>query len=123
MFNELNKRKAKVFDFDTDNDVFMNLGEYFELIEEDTEKITPIKGFFFFDTEYGKSGAVVIDGNCIYIPLHQVETFEDIIEDVEMVKAINKGKCGFKVRPYKKRVKEGKKYKTKDCYSFELCDI
>lgn len=120
MFNEKNKT-VNQFDYTPKNDEeYLNLGDFFnEYLEENEETITTVRGFFFFDSDYGKSGAIITDNCYVYIPKHQVPIFESIAENPKEVQAVKDGKMGFTIRPYKKKLKKT----TKQCYSMEFCDI
>lgn len=125
MFSEKNKT-VNQFDVKPKNDEeFLNLGEYFdkycdgEDIDDKETIVSTIWGFFFFDSDYGKSGAIITDNCYVYIPKHQVKIFEDIAENPKEVQAVKEGKMGFSIRPYKKKLKKS----TKQCYAMEFCDI
>lgn len=102
MFSELNPTAGKYDYKPTHGDVFYSLSEFYNVTNDvDNESAYRIHGVFFFDTQYGQSGAMIGDECYIYIPKNMIGVFVDIDGDIEKSKALMNGLCGFKMNKYK----------------------
>lgn len=116
MFEELNPNSGKYDYKPTNDEVFYSLREFYNVTGDAEIKATyRIHGVFFFDTQYGKSGAMIGDECYIYIPSNMLETFVAIDADVEKSDALAKGLCGFMMNQYKAHGKQ--------CTGMKLVDI
>lgn len=116
MFNEYNATAGKYEYKPTNEDVFLSLSEFYNAVnDKDFEATYRIHGVFFFNTEYGKSGAVIYDECYIYLPMSMIATFESINGDEAASNALAQGLCGFTMNKYKAH--------GKICTGMRLVDI
>lgn len=109
MFNERFSH-GKKFKINSDNFPFTTLDE---VVNENGNKVIPVCGLFTYDAKYGKRPVLVSNTLKINLPDHCLSDVEAIINDSELVEAINNGKCGFKPSQY-----EDKNGKTRNSGSF-----
>lgn len=96
MFNEL--FTGNRFNYDMTQNKFVKLREFYESEHADHGIV---RGMYVSNKgEYGPSAVLVIDGWNLNLPKHMTGRVNRIRGDAEMVKAINEGKCGFKIREY-----------------------
>lgn len=96
MFNEL--FKGNNFDYDMTQNQFIGIRAFFE---SDHADHGIVRGMYVSKTgKYGPSSVLIIDGWNINLPKHMNERVDVIRHNPEMVKAINEGHCGFKIREY-----------------------
>lgn len=103
MFSEMNPTAGK-YDYKPKNDdVFYSLAEFYNVVdgEHNPDSAYRLHGVFFFDTQYGQSGALIYDECYIYIPKNMVSVFADIDKDPDKSKALMNGLCGIKLNKYK----------------------
>lgn len=85
---------------------------------EGKDKVYKVNGLYINETSlFGKSPLGVLDDCFVNLPKHLIEVIEMMLQDDEVIQAINEGKVGFKIYEYTNR-----KY-NKKCYSIEWVDI
>lgn len=91
--------KGSKFDF--------HLGEtvnYHKLSElyQDEEQVYPIKAFYINNkSKFGNSPVVAIAKDMVVnLPMHMLDTVNDIMSDDESVEQINRGEAGFSIYKY-----------------------
>lgn len=116
MFNEMNKGNIE-FDFQPKfKDIFLSTKSFYVVTnDKDVEGVYQVHGFFFFDTQYGDSGAMILDNCNVYIPKHMIDTFKDIKKNRQAIQAIKDGGLGISLHTYKSHGKE--------CVGINLVDI
>lgn len=116
MFQEMNKGNVD-FDYTCEyKDIFLNTKDFYNLVDDKNNQRTYIvHGYFFFDSDYGKSGAMILDKCNLYLPKHTVEVFEEISKDPEKIQAVKEGKLGITLHAYKSH--------GKDCIGINLVDV
>lgn len=116
MFNEMNKNNID-FDYKPEfKDIFLSTKSFYLVTnDKDNESVYQVHGFFFFNTQYGESGALIMDKCNLYIPKHLIETFKGIKKYPETVQAVKDGQLGVTMHTYKSHGKE--------CVGLNLVDI
>lgn len=116
MFQEMNKGNVD-FNYNPEfKDIFLNTKDFYTLVDdENNERIYRVNGYFFFDSDYGKSGAMMFDRCMVYMPKHTVSVFEEISKDPDKIQAVKDGLLGVTLHTYKSH---GKK-----CVGINLVDI
>lgn len=114
MFNEKNKG-AIDWNYKTENeDIFLSTKDFYKVTNDiDYERFYRVHGFFFFDTQYGDSGALITSKCYIYIPKHAVEIFKGFTE--EEINAVKQGCLGISLHTYKSH--------GRNCVGINLEDI
>lgn len=106
---------AKLFDVDTTDFEYFSLEDIYD---GDDETIYVICGVYINTRGlYDDAPVIALEDRYINLPAHLTKVCQQMIEDPMCVKAINAGKCGFKIRPYHQN-----KY-DKDCFSVEWVDV
>lgn len=106
------------FDVDISNFTFVDLGTLFKKFP--SGKIYRIDGLYINKkSSFGDHPVAIIakDEMLVDLPAHLIEEVKEILQDPEVVEAINSGKVGFTIHEY-----EQKKYK-KICYGIHWEDI
>ena len=99
MFNEKFGKNAAKFTFDSKGLPFVKLSEY--AAENGTDAVITVKAMFTHNkSEYGEKGVIVCERCCIDVPSQLIEDIKTVRADADMVKAVNDGKCGFKIYSY-----------------------
>lgn len=89
-----------------------------EELFENEEKIYKINAIYINTSEsYGDNPVVALDDCFVNFPNHTVTACREMLEDAELIDAINAGKFGFTIQQY-----ADKKY-GKTCYSPVYVDI
>lgn len=116
MFGEMNKSNIE-FDYQPKfKDIFLSTKAFYVVTnDKDIGGVYQVHGFFFFDTEYGDSGAMILDNCNVYMPKHMIEIFKDIRNNSQAVQAVKDGKLGITLHTYKSHGKE--------CVGVNLVDI
>ena len=100
MFNERNAKKSIKWDFDGEGLPFIDLNQY--LIQRDQGN-APIKVLGMYVNYKAKCGPqphlITIDYK-ISLPNHLLKEVESILDDPELVRAINDGRCAFEPEQY-----------------------
>lgn len=116
MFTDYNPTAGKYNYKPTHDDLFYNVAEFYRMVGYDEEGgLFQLHGVFFFDTQYGESGALILDECCVYVPKNWVGTFRRIDNDAEMSNALASGKCAISLSKYKAHGKQ--------CTGFKLVDV
>lgn len=116
MFNEMNKGNIEFNYQPKFKDIFLSTKSFYVVTNDvDNESLYQVHGFFFFDTQYGESGALILDNCNVYIPKHLVDTFKEIKKDPKAVQAVKDGMLGITLHTYKSH--------GKDCVGLNLVDI
>lgn len=116
MFNEKNGNAGKYTYKPKNVEVFYSLSEFYNATcDNEYEATYRIHGVFFFETQFGKQGAVIADECYIYLPSNMINTFEEIDKNDEESTALANGLCGFTMNKYKSH--------GKVCTGMRLCDI
>ncbi len=68
-------------------------------------------------SKYGDAPVVATADSYVNLPKHTLNDCTEMIEDAETVKAINDGKCGFKIYQYHD------KRHNRDCFGVEWVDV
>lgn len=99
MFNERFNTKGQKFNADGKDLPFMSLSDF--VAEFGTDDTVTVLGMYTHNkSQYGEKG-IIITPNCnIDCPEHMIPMIKEVISDDELVKAVNAGKCGLKIRPY-----------------------
>ena len=108
---------GKIFDVDLEK---MEQVEIDKLYESQPNAEYTVNAILFSNKGmYGKAALVCFNGKCsMWLPKHQLEECEKIVEDSSVVEQIKEGKAGFKIVTYK--VKEGQNSKDKKGNSFAV---
>lgn len=116
MFGEMNKGNIEFSYQPQFKDIFLSTKSFYIVTNDsDNEALYQVHGFFFFDTQYGESGALILDKCNVYIPKHLIDTFKDIKKNPQAVQAVKDGKLGITLHTYKSH--------GKDCVGLNLVDI
>lgn len=90
-------RVNNLFKVDTSGFKFMSLKELFT----GDGAILPVKGLYINPKgKYGESPFAAGDGYFISLPSHLLSVVRSIMDDDDVVKLINEGKCGLVIRTY-----------------------
>lgn len=81
---------------------------------EESFKVLPCHGYFFFETVHGDSGALLLDRYNCYIPKHMLQLFKGFGDDE--IKAIKNGNLGISFYAYDSK-------QRKNCVGIRLHDI
>lgn len=118
--------KQRMFTVDTSNFEYCNLEDLFneqlELCDGDvevaSEVVYVIRGVYINTKSlYDPAPVIALDDRYVNLPSHMTQTCMDMLADLTCIKAINEGKCGFKIYQY-----EQKRF-NKTCYSVEWLDV
>lgn len=118
--------KSRLFNVDTSNFEYYNLEDLFneELevcsgdVEAASEFVYVIRGVYINTKSlYDPAPVIALDDRYVNLPSHMTEACMAMLADPVCIKAINDGKCGFKIYTY-----EQKRY-NKTCYSVEWVDV
>lgn len=114
MFAEKNKGNYD-WGFKAENeDLYLSTKDFYKVTNDvDEEGIYRIHGYFFFETQYGESGAMILRNCNVYIPKHSVSTFKGFTEQEK--DAIKNGECGITLHTYKSH--------NKKCVGINFADI
>ena len=108
---------GKIFDVDLDQMEQVEIDKLYES-QPDTE-YTVNAILFSSKGKYGKASLVCFNNKYLmWLPKHQLEECEKIVQDSAVVEQIKEGKAGFKIVTYK--VKEGQNSKDKKGNSFAV---
>ncbi len=115
-FNSLNKERAFTFDTSKITGKYTNLEALYKA--NGADKVYQVKGVYIstfskFDPE---APIVATSKTYINLPPHQLRDVKAILENPDAIKAINSGRCGFKIRPYDSNY-------NKTCYNAVWCDV
>lgn len=114
LINKYQKNLPK-FEFDKDKQrEFISLKDLYKANGETSYTIEAI--FINKKSKFGDAPVFYIDNYMVNIPQHQLDDATDMIQDEEMVNAINQRLIGFK--PYEFENKQKQKG-----YSYELVDM
>lgn len=111
MFDKLNTKRQTVREgIDTDNMEFKPIRDF---VGQDIK----VDGFFFTTGgHYGKQVVVVGNGYLINMPKRAVETFEQVVNDEVMLKAVLAGKMMITdIKPIQTKNGDSTGYVFKDC--------
>ena len=108
---------GKIFDVDLEQ---MEQVEIDKLYESQPDAEYTVNAILFSSKgKYGKAVLVCFNAKySMWLPKHQLEECEKIVEDSAVVEQIKAGKAGFKIVTYK--VKEGQNSKDKKGNSFAV---
>lgn len=118
--------KSRLFNVDTSKFEYYNLEDlYNEALEQGDgdagyadEVVYKICGVYINTKSlYDPAPVIALSDRYVNLPSHMTQTCIDMLADPTCIKAINDGKCGFRIYQY-----EQKRY-NKTCYSVEWCDI
>lgn len=108
---------GKIFDVDLDQMEQVEIDKLYEAQPDAEYTVNAI--LFSSKGKYGKAALVCFNGKCsMWLPKHQLEECEKIVEDSAVVDQIKEGKAGFRIVTYK--VKEGQNSKDKKGNSFAV---
>lgn len=96
MFNERFSH-GKKFNINADEFPFTSLDE---VIAENGNKVIPVRSLFTYKGKFGVRPVLISDTLKINLPDHLLNDVNEIINDNDLVKAINDGKCGFEPSQY-----------------------
>lgn len=118
--------KQRTFTVDTSNFEYYNLEDLFneqlELCDGDVEEaskfVYAICGVYINTKSlYDPAPVIALNDRYVNLPSHMTQTCLDMLADASCIKAINEGKCGFRIYQY-----EQKRF-NKTCYSVEWVDV
>ena len=110
MFGELNKTSYQ-WKVDGKDFPFKKLSEY------NVGDMLTARGFFINSKgKYKPHPVAILDDVKVDLPEHLTEIVITILEDVEMCKAVDDGKCLLEVYKYDSK-------QRKDCYSVKFVDV
>lgn len=123
-FENLNRGK-RLFDIDVKGAPFLKLSDLHSL---SPDAVYPLEGFYVNrKSEYGEhyviitNGFTTIDGDyvdhiLVDAPQHMNSVFSEIASNPDLMQAVKRGECGFRVYMYDAKTRKG-------CYGIELVDI
>lgn len=118
--------KARLFMVDTSDFEYYSLEDLFNEqlevcdgdVEEASKFVYAIRGVYINTKSlYDPAPVLALNDRYVNLPSHMTETCMNMLADPTCIKAINEGKCGFKIYTY-----EQKRY-HKTCYSVEWVDV
>lgn len=93
-YNKGSKFLAKA----TGNEGYLNLKECFEKFADETQMVLAL--YINTKSKFGNAPVLLSNGFLVNLPSHLLETVQEMMEDEELVQAINECKFGFKVYQY-----------------------
>ena len=116
LMNKFNNNRR--FTFEANDDMpFKSLAEMYAINGADTVYI--LRGLYVNKkSRYGDAPVAITDLAFVNLPKHLLSTVEDMINDREVVNAVNNGDVGFKIEQYVPR-----NYPDKLAYSVTWLDI
>ncbi len=114
--SKYNKGARFTFQTDTSNFVFRSLEELYK--EGADKRFVRVRGMYINRKgNFGDSPVVLHDRFFVNLPQHLTGTVQEMLQDDDLIAAINAGCVGFKVYKY-----QDSKF-HKDCYSVEWVDV
>lgn len=107
--------KERLFDIDTSEFEYCSLEDLYAEVGEGPFEIRGV----YINTKglYDDAPVLAIDDRYVNLPAHLVDACRAMLSDNRCVRAINDGKCGFKIYTYRQ------KRFNKECYSVEWVDL
>lgn len=95
--------KTKVFDFSIPQDFkYVSLSELFQRNGKD--KVYPVKAIYINKkSRYSDAPVVATDCELVNCPAHLTDTVKQMLQDDEVIEAVNRGKLGFTIYQYENK--------------------
>lgn len=109
--------KGSVFSADLSNHDWKKLEDIYCSPSFYEDQIFPLKGLYINEkSKYGRRPYAATDSFLVDLPMHLLETVEQIISNPEIVEQINTDHAGFKIRSYMSRTY------NRECYTVVFVD-